>query len=345
MSKHTIQQIADYAALAEASYANFARSNIDLLQQDIKEFKEAIQDAIVAIDSKKQDVPRIFAKNTTDNYQIIAHYADRVENGFNAGDKIPNSPPSESGFSATLFQDKNGENKGQYVLAIRGTWGDSDLENTDVGDVFANGVGYEQVADLYNFYMQLITPTGKKYKAVRVLESDDSIIARHQAAINELRNVFNMPSSAEVINAAKAKVETIEKEALSFGLTIEEDESGKNRLRKSSNSISLRYQQALYNLTIEKLNTGMGIDDGLEAAQARVDAILKEAHEQGYILEERGNEFRKIEFVDSDELYKDELDNDKLLAGATQRALGLGLLSKDEKLFVCRFCSFIPAGS
>lgn len=26
MSKHTVQQIADYAALAEASYANFANS-------------------------------------------------------------------------------------------------------------------------------------------------------------------------------------------------------------------------------------------------------------------------------------------------------------------------------
>ena len=350
MSKHTIQQISDYTALAEASYANFARSKIDLSQQDATEIKAAIQDAIIKTDPTEKNTPlKFFANYVTDNYQIIAHYADRVENGFRIKiyedfyeniqkdlikDKVSHTTPSESSFSATLFRNKNGENKGQYVLAIRGTWGFADLVNTDIGDVFANGVGYEQVADLYNFYMQLITPTGEKYKAVRVLESDDSIIARHQAAINELRNVFNMPSSAEVINAAKAKVETIEKEALSFGLTIEEGESGKNRLRKSSNSISLRYQQALYNLTIEKLNTGMGIDDGLEAAQARVDAILKEAHEQGYILEERGNEFRKIEFVDSDELYKDELDNNKLLAGATQRALGLGLLSKDEKLVV-----------
>lgn len=94
MSKHTIQQIADYASLAETSYANFARSEIDLSKQNDDDVKKTIQDAIVEIDSKKQDVPRIFAKNTTDNYQIIAHYADRVENGFNDGDKIPNSPPS-----------------------------------------------------------------------------------------------------------------------------------------------------------------------------------------------------------------------------------------------------------
>ena len=340
MSKHTIQQIANYAALAEAAYANFARSEIDLTQQNLDKVKEAIQNAINAIDSVKKDVPKIFAKHITDNYKIIAHYADRVENGPNLQDKIPNAILPESGFSATLFQDKNGENKGQYVLAIRGSWGDSDVYNTDVGDIFANGVGYEQIADLYNFYMQLITPVGKKYKAARVLESDDSVLARltarHQAAINELHSVFNMPSSAEVINAAKAKVESIEKEALSLGFIIEEIEPGKNRLRKPSNSISLRYQQALDNLNAQPLryqSVGLEIGDGRKKAQARVDAILKEAHEQGYILEERGNEFRKIEFVDSDELYKDELNN-KLLAGATQRALGLGLLSKDEKLVV-----------
>ena len=42
MSKHTIQQIANYAALAEASYANFARSEIDLTQQNLDKVKEAI---------------------------------------------------------------------------------------------------------------------------------------------------------------------------------------------------------------------------------------------------------------------------------------------------------------
>jgi len=350
MSKHTIQQIANYAALAEASYANFARSEIDLTQQNLDKVKEAIQKAIIAIDSKKQDVPKDFATYITNNYQIIAHYADRVENGFNDGDPIRNAPPSESGFSATLFQDKNGENKGQYVLAIRGTWGNSDLVNTDAGDIFANGVGYEQVADLYNFYMQLITPAGQKYKAVRVLESDDSIIARHQAAMTKLHSMidnkdnlnhlYNGTYSLNIekfINEAKFEVENIEKEALKLGFTIEEMEPGKNRLRKPSNSISLRYQQALDNLNAQPpryQSVGLEIGDGRKKAQARVDAILKEAHEQGYILEERGNEFRKIEFVDSDELYKDELYNNKLLAGATQRALGLGLLSKDEKLVV-----------
>ena len=264
MSKHTIQQIANYAALAEASYANFARSEIDLTQQNLDKVKEAIQKAIIAIDSKKQDVPKDFATYITNNYQIIAHYADRVENGFNDGDPIRNAPPSESGFSATLFQDKNGENKGQYVLAIRGTWGNSDLVNTDAGDIFANGVGYEQVADLYNFYMQLITPAGQKYKAVRVLESDDSIIARHQAAMTKLHSMidnkdnlnhlYNGTYSLNIekfINEAKFEVENIEKEALKLGFTIEEMEPGKNRLRKPSNSISLRYQQALDNLNAQ----------------------------------------------------------------------------------------------
>ena len=168
MSKHTIQQISDYTALAEASYANFARSKIDLSQQDATEIKAAIQDAIIKTDPTEKNTPlKFFANYVTDNYQIIAHYADRVENGFRIKiyedfyeniqkdlikDKVSHTTPSESSFSATLFRNKNGENKGQYVLAIRGTWGFADLVNTDIGDVFANGVGYEQVADLYNFW-------------------------------------------------------------------------------------------------------------------------------------------------------------------------------------------------
>ena len=336
MNKYTIQQITNYTALAEASYANFAANKINLSKQNTTEVKNAIQNAIITTNGpEKEKLPEDFARHITDNYQIIAHYADRVENGLIAKDFLKPTP-SESSFSATLFQDKNGDNKGQYILAIRGSWGASDVRDTDIGDMFANGVGYEQVVDLYNFYIQLITPVGKKYKAARVLESDDSVLARltarHQAATNELHSVFNMPSSAEVINAAKAKVESIEKEALSLGFIIEEIEPGKNRLRKPSSSISLRYQHAFDNL---KRNITIGVGKDIETAQASVDAILKEACEQGYILEDIvGNKFRKIEFVDSDELYKDELDNNKLPEGATQRALGLGLLSKDEKLIV-----------
>ena len=83
MSKHTIQQISDYTALAEASYANFARSKIDLSQQDATEIKAAIQDAIIKTDPTEKNTPlKFFANYVTDNYQIIAHYADRVENGF-----------------------------------------------------------------------------------------------------------------------------------------------------------------------------------------------------------------------------------------------------------------------
>lgn len=195
MSKHTIQQITNYTSLAEASYANFANNKIDLSKQNDDSVKKAIENAIITTNGpEKEKLPEDFARHITDNYQIIAHYADRVENGLIAKDFLKPTP-SESSFSATLFQDKNGDNKGQYILAIRGSWGASDVRDTDIGDMFANGVGYEQVVDLYNFYMQLITPVGKKYKAARVLESDDSVLARltarHQAAMTKLHSMID----------------------------------------------------------------------------------------------------------------------------------------------------------
>jgi len=341
MAKHTIQQITDYAALAEASYANFTGVNFANLENEVLE--NEVKSAIINTDSKKKGTPPAFAQYIIDKYQIIAHYADRVENGFNDGDPIRNAPPSESGFSATLFQGKDGVNQGQKVLAIRGTWGRSDLLDTDIGDIFANGVGYEQVADLYNFYMQLITPKGQKYKAVRILESDDSIIARHQEAVFKFRNISNMPHSIDphnafikILNAAKSEVEAIEKEAVALGFTVKQNASGIPVLQKPENAISTRYQQAWYNLQFAQIeaNNGVGSLDAVNKAKEYFDSIMREAYEQGYIIEKQGNEFRKIEFVDSDELYKDELDNDKLLPGATQRALGLGLLSSGEKLVI-----------
>jgi len=147
--------IADMAALAEASYANLISSSSD----DVKA-------ALISSD------PDFLGEKHFSDTQA----ADFVQDwSVIAGGHQPNTA---SGFSATLFQGKadSGDLAGQYVLAIRGTAGTTDLLGADGGDILLDGLAVDQIIDLYN-YTQKLTHTGsyQAAKLTRVAIPDSSL--------------------------------------------------------------------------------------------------------------------------------------------------------------------------
>lgn len=79
------QILADYVYLAEASYTDFSRSN-----NAYNELK----------DETNGEQPESFAKLVTQNYEVVAHYKDRIAT---FTDELLSA---ESSFSGTLFQNK-----------------------------------------------------------------------------------------------------------------------------------------------------------------------------------------------------------------------------------------------
>jgi len=131
--------VADMAALAEASYAN-------LIDADRDSVELALQDAAFLSDKPFSETQ---AADFVQDWSVIAgsHQSD-----------MP------SGFSATLFQGNTGTR--DYVLAIRGTAGTTDLVGADGGDILLDGLAVDQIIDLYN-YTQKLAHTGS-YQAAKL---------------------------------------------------------------------------------------------------------------------------------------------------------------------------------
>lgn len=71
------QKISDYVYLAEASYTDFSNSKKEdgsYNSEDIEYIMKAPRD------KGGSGLPESFAKLVTQNYKVIAHYKDRVEN-------------------------------------------------------------------------------------------------------------------------------------------------------------------------------------------------------------------------------------------------------------------------
>ncbi|MFT7224168.1 MAG: hypothetical protein ACI82Z_001721, partial [Cellvibrionaceae bacterium] len=91
-------------------------------------------------------------------------FTDTQANNFIANYKfIHQLPNTDSGFSATIFQDQT---TGKKVLAIRGTeftfsGAYADLIQTDFLDIGPSGYADNQSVDLYRYWKQLITPAGE----------------------------------------------------------------------------------------------------------------------------------------------------------------------------------------
>ncbi len=133
--------IADMATLAEASYANLTKD---------------LRTALTENDSNFLGEEHFSATQAADFIQKWS--------------VVPGSyqPDMASGFSATLFQGLSdaGDLAGQYVLAIRGTQGFTDLF-ADGGDIVLDGLAVDQIIDLYN-YTQRLTHTGTYQAAILI---------------------------------------------------------------------------------------------------------------------------------------------------------------------------------
>jgi Ca2+-binding RTX toxin-like protein len=82
---------------------------------------------------------------------------------------VAHIPNTDSGFSATVFKDANGE----LTIAFRGTEGlGIDLSEADLGQIFPFGAAYNQIVDMYNWWQTISSPAGtlvNQYEVVTVV--------------------------------------------------------------------------------------------------------------------------------------------------------------------------------
>ncbi|MDF1588647.1 MAG: hypothetical protein P1P93_05755 [Gammaproteobacteria bacterium] len=129
-------------------------------------------------------------------------------------DVIDSQQNTDTGFSATLFQDQ----AGTYTLAIRGTELTTDFSNdvllTDIADIGADGIALKQAVDLFNYYQKLITPVGSEamqldyYQGVlppdpgtpyQTILDDGSVPKyRYLKVISSVEGLGEIPESAEI---------------------------------------------------------------------------------------------------------------------------------------------------
>jgi hypothetical protein len=129
----------DLASLAEASYVLF--DEIDYTKS--YEVETALQD-----NSKEGHFSATQAADFVATWEVVSHQKD-----------------TESGFSATLFKNKE---TGNFFYACRGTAGKDDLFITDVCDIVTDGLAINQIVDMYNDWQRIQADKGSVYKAAKL---------------------------------------------------------------------------------------------------------------------------------------------------------------------------------
>lgn len=123
----------ELAQLAEASYADFWDDATNQLITD----RSRVEIALIDLQSDgKYKFSETQAEEFTNNWSVIAH-----------------QPNTTSGYSSTLFQNKDGS----YVLAFRGTEGvtSDDLWQEDIANIVIDGIAIDQIVDLYNEWQRI----------------------------------------------------------------------------------------------------------------------------------------------------------------------------------------------
>jgi hypothetical protein len=70
---------------------------------------------------------------------------------------VAHIPNTDSGFSATVFKDANGE----LTISFRGTEGlGIDLSEADLSQILPFGAAYNQIVDMYNWWQKISSPAG-----------------------------------------------------------------------------------------------------------------------------------------------------------------------------------------
>ena len=136
-----MKNIENYVLLAEASYSDF--SKIDFKLPNIS---EQIENAIIGENDGKDESKSGLAAYVSDKYNVIAHYKDADNSSWAVSDMIEMVGSGKTGFSATLFQDKDTK---EYIFAIKGTLSLYDLVAVDGGDIALDGLAHHQIVNTY----------------------------------------------------------------------------------------------------------------------------------------------------------------------------------------------------
>jgi Ca2+-binding RTX toxin-like protein len=145
------KKLFDMASLAEAAYADFNDSNGGVLIAE--------QDIVNRL--KAKDWSETQAKEFAKHYRVVHQ-----------------QPNTASGFSATVFErlSESGAPTGEYIFAARGTEPSAQFGQdlgADIGDLVRDGLAWEQIVDLHNYWKQLTTPAGQPYGGNDYLEGND----------------------------------------------------------------------------------------------------------------------------------------------------------------------------
>lgn len=136
----------EMAELAEACYAKLS----DTLGEPLD--KKGIQDAL---------------QNSGDETGYSSKFSVAQTASFLTRYKVINQQlDMSSGFSATLFERLSADGitgTGEYVFATKGTAGPDDIK-ADAGDIIGDGLAWEQIIDMYNYWQRLSMPEGAVYQ-------------------------------------------------------------------------------------------------------------------------------------------------------------------------------------
>ena len=152
----TASNVSELADLAEASYRNFGLIPAGQILEG-----SALKQPLIAGSSPW---PEARADEFIRHWRVVAH-----------------QPNTASGFSGTVFERINPEaGEPRYVVAMRGTEGNvvsqlyPDLAAADIADLVANGLAWEQILDMYNWWQAVSTPATATYQRVSAVKISDA---------------------------------------------------------------------------------------------------------------------------------------------------------------------------
>ncbi|GAB6069162.1 hypothetical protein JCM30760_02590 [Thiomicrorhabdus hydrogeniphila] len=181
----TAENVFQLTQLAEASYAYFDPNKLT---------KVAIKSAL---ENKSEEPEESFSDKQAD---LLLESWNIVSEGH-----LPNT---ESGYSSTLFQNRDGS----FVLAFRGTEGlkSDDLWSADIGDIVTDGLAIKQIVDMYNEWQRIISPLGQAYSIAKLDYLSAETEAYIEATLKLSSNDVQIRELAqEAIDALKSRPDVI----------------------------------------------------------------------------------------------------------------------------------------
>ena len=165
--------IENYVLLAEVSYSDFSKLDSESNSEKIKELimkKEGKE-------NEKDESKSGLAAYVSDKYNVVAHHEDADNSSWAVSDMIEMVGSGETGFPATLFQDKDTK---EYIFAIKGTLSLYDLVAVDGGDIALDGLAHHQIVNMYNFRQSIVQEEFKP--APSAADLSGCLIGNSQAA-------------------------------------------------------------------------------------------------------------------------------------------------------------------